>query len=52
MTSDPIEVALAVCGILKVQGARLDRAYLTEIARELSVEDLLGRALGQDLTTD
>jgi len=34
-----------VLGVLKVQGATLDRAYLQEWARELGLIDLLGRAL-------
>jgi len=34
-----------VLGVLKVQGAALDRAYLDEWARELGLTDLLGRAL-------
>ncbi|MCX6935153.1 MAG: hypothetical protein NTZ01_03030, partial [Verrucomicrobia bacterium] len=34
-----------VLGVLKVQGASLDRAYLDEWARELSLTDLLRRAL-------
>jgi hypothetical protein len=36
-----------ILGIIKVQRTRLDRAYLLESARELSVEDLLARALDQ-----
>ena len=34
-----------VLGVLKVQGAALDRAYLREWARELGLMDLLHRAL-------
>jgi hypothetical protein len=34
-----------VLGVLKIQGATLDRAYLEEWARELDVLDLLRRAL-------
>ncbi len=34
-----------VLGVLKVQGARLDRGYLAEWARELGLTDLLRRAL-------
>ena len=34
-----------VLGVLKVQGATLDRAYLAEWARELGLTDLLRRAL-------
>lgn len=34
-----------VLGVLKVQGARLDHAYLAEWARELGMTDLLRRAL-------
>ena len=34
-----------VLGVMKVQGGRLDRDYLTRWARELGVEDLLGEAL-------
>jgi len=34
-----------VLGILKVQGASLDRSYLAEWARELGLADLLRRAL-------
>jgi hypothetical protein len=34
-----------VLGVLKVQGATLDRAYLEEWARELGLTDLLRRAL-------
>ena len=34
-----------VLGVLKVQGATLDRAYLEEWARELGLTDLLCRAL-------
>lgn len=34
-----------VLGVLKVQGAALDRAYLAEWARELALADLLHRAL-------
>jgi hypothetical protein len=34
-----------VLGVLKVQGATLDRAYLGEWARELGLTDLLQRAL-------
>lgn len=34
-----------VLGVLKVQGATLDRAYLEEWARELGLADLLRRAL-------
>jgi len=34
-----------VIGVLKVQGATLDRAYLEEWARELGLKDLLHRAL-------
>jgi hypothetical protein len=34
-----------VLGVLKVQGAALDRAYLEEWARELHLPDLLHRAL-------
>ena len=34
-----------VLGVLKVQGATLDRAYLDEWSRELGLTDLLGRAL-------
>ena len=34
-----------VLGVLKVQGATLDRAYLDEWARELGLTDLLRRAL-------
>ncbi len=34
-----------VLGVLKVQGATLDRVYLAEWARELGVTDLLRRAL-------
>jgi len=34
-----------VLGVLKVQGAALDRAYLEEWARELGLTDLLHRAL-------
>jgi hypothetical protein len=36
---------LDVLGVLKVQGAALDRAYLDEWARELGLRDLLCRAL-------
>jgi hypothetical protein len=36
-----------VLGVLKVQGAALDRAYLDEWARELGLEDLLGRAIDE-----
>lgn len=36
-----------ILGIIKVQRTRLDRAYLLESARVLSVEDLLARALDQ-----
>ena len=32
-------------GVLKVQGAMLDRAYLEEWSRELGLTDLLRRAL-------
>jgi len=34
-----------VLGVLKVQGAALDLAYLNEWARELGLTDLLRRAL-------
>jgi len=34
-----------VLGIVRVQGARLDRKYLTAGAQKLAVEDLLDRAL-------
>ncbi len=34
-----------VLGVLKVQGARLDRGYLAEWARELGLTDLLCRAV-------
>jgi len=34
-----------VLGVLKVQGAALDRVYLEEWARELNLTDLLRRAL-------
>ena len=34
-----------VLGVLKVQGAMLDRAHLEEWARELGLTDLLRRAL-------
>ena len=34
-----------VLGVLKVQGATLDRAYLEEWARELGLTSLLRRAL-------
>lgn len=34
-----------VLGVLKIQGAALDRAYLEEWARELGLTDLLRRAL-------
>jgi len=34
-----------VLGVLKVQGATLDRSYLNEWARELGITDLLHRAL-------
>ena len=34
-----------VLGVLKVQGATLDRAYLEEWARALGLTDLLRRAL-------
>jgi hypothetical protein len=37
-----------VRGIIRVQGARLDVAYLREHAPTLGVSDLLERALGQD----
>lgn len=33
-------------GVLKVQGPRIDSGYLTRWARELGLEDLLRRALG------
>ena len=36
-----------VLGVLKVQGAALDRAYLDEWARELGLTDLLRRALDE-----
>jgi hypothetical protein len=36
-----------VLGILRVQGDRLDRQYLRRWARELEVDDLLSRALGE-----
>jgi hypothetical protein len=36
-----------VLGVLKVQGAALDRAYLDEWARELALADLLNRALDE-----
>lgn len=36
-----------VLGVLKVQGASLDRAYLREWARRLAVADLLDRALDE-----
>jgi hypothetical protein len=36
-----------VLGVLKVQAAALDRAYLDEWARELSLTDLLRRALDE-----
>ena len=34
-----------VLGVLKVQGERLDRAYLQQMAGELGVGDLLQRAI-------
>jgi hypothetical protein len=34
-----------VLGMLKVQGAALDRAYLDEWARELGLADLLRKAI-------
>jgi hypothetical protein len=37
-----------VTGILRVQGARLDRGYLESAARDAGVEDLLSRAWEQD----
>jgi hypothetical protein len=36
-----------VAAIVRVQGARLDRAYLREGANILGVSDLLERALGE-----
>jgi hypothetical protein len=36
-----------VLGVLKVQGDRLDRAYLTRTAEELDLADLLARALSE-----
>jgi hypothetical protein len=53
---DPIAVAIAVSqisdrqwrdalGIIRVQGVRLDRAYLGSAAQVLDVADLLDRAL-------
>lgn len=36
-----------VIGVVKVQGERLDKAYLEDWARRLGVEDLLQRALGE-----
>lgn len=36
-----------VLGVLKVQDARLDRAYLARTAEELGLADLLARALSQ-----
>lgn len=36
-----------VLGVLKVQGNRLDRDYLRQMAAELNVSDLLERALGE-----
>jgi arsenate reductase-like glutaredoxin family protein len=36
-----------VLGVVKVQGDRLDKAYLQAWASRLGVEDLLQRALGE-----
>ena len=36
-----------VLGVLKVQGERLDHAYMQRMAAELGVADLLERALGE-----
>ena len=36
---------LDLLGVLRVQGARLDRAYLADVAAELAVADLLDEAL-------
>jgi hypothetical protein len=37
-----------VLGIIRVQGAALDRGYLASHAPVLGVADLLARALGQE----
>jgi len=38
---------LDVLGVLKVQGAALDRGYMNDWARELGLTDLLGKALDE-----